>query len=232
MPRSTRPSKKAKFTKSRIAETNFALSGNNPARHIKFSGYGFPDSLTTNLIYSDSIILQPSVGTPCPSYTYRLNSVYDPDLTGIGGQPYWFDQLTAIYGRYMVMGAKIQVTYAYDNETAVGVGPTICGIECGDQSSLSSTNGAVLRMTGNVASDILTTQSEPKTVVGTYSPKQAYGSTLLDGIEAATSANPGRTWNAVVFAAPQGVDLTRPINAFVTIEYRVKFTQQIQNAGS
>ena len=41
---------------------------------------GFPDRLTTNLVYTDSIILDPSAGTPCPNKTYTLNGCFDPDF--------------------------------------------------------------------------------------------------------------------------------------------------------
>jgi hypothetical protein len=50
---------------------------------------------------------------------YRLNSLYDPDITGAGLQPRQFDQLAAIYGKYIVHGAKITVEFS--NPTVDGV---------------------------------------------------------------------------------------------------------------
>jgi hypothetical protein len=38
---------------------------------------------------------------------YRGNSLFDPDLTGSGSQPMYFDQLTAVYGQYCVMGCRV-----------------------------------------------------------------------------------------------------------------------------
>ena len=52
-----------------------------------FKGKGFPDRLTTNVVYSDSFILDPSAGTPTPYKTYLLTSGYDPDNAVGGGQP-------------------------------------------------------------------------------------------------------------------------------------------------
>lgn len=224
--------RRIKKNKRSIKFTDRAKQGNNPANLVTFRGFGFPDTLRTNLIYSDSIVLTPSVGTPTPSYAYRLTSLFDPDLTGIGGQPYWFDQLSAVYGRYQVLGAKITAIFSYSNAIASGIGPTIVGIETGEISSLSSTSAAVLRMSGNVTSNVLTTQSEPKEVVATYSPRQSYGNQLTDALTAGVTGNPSRNWNAVVFASPQGTDVTTPINCMVTIEYFAEFTQQSQNAGS
>lgn len=36
-------------------------------------------------------------------YVYNINSVYDPDRTGIGHQPYGFDNLANLYNRYRVI---------------------------------------------------------------------------------------------------------------------------------
>jgi len=38
-----------------------------------------------------------------------LNSVFDPDFTGVGGQPEGFDQLKALYSRYRVMALGVDV---------------------------------------------------------------------------------------------------------------------------
>lgn len=42
-------------------------------------------------------------------YSYRGNSLFDPDFTGTGHQPYGFDQLSALYHSYRVYGSKIRV---------------------------------------------------------------------------------------------------------------------------
>jgi len=210
----------------------FAIQGANPGRTLVHRGIGFPDNFKTSLVYADSIVLTPSGGTPSPTKGYRLASLYDPDLSLGGGQPYWFDQLMAVYARFKVLGAKMTCIFSYTNVIAADVGPAIVGIECGEISSLSATNAAILRMTSNVSSDVLTTQSEPKTIVATYSPAQAYGELLTDALTGSASADPSRGWQAMVFASPQGVNVTQPINVLVTIEYFAEFTQLIPNGGS
>lgn len=219
-------------TRIQSSTAKFAIQGANPGRTLVHRGIGFPDNFKTNLVYADSIVLTPSVGTPTPSKGYRLTSLYDPDIALGGGQPYWFDQLMAVYSRFKVLGAKMTCIFSYTNVIVADVGPTIVGIECGDISSLSTTSPSVLRMTSNVSSDVLTTQSEPKTVVATYAPGQAFGDLLTDALTGTASADPGRNWNGIIFAAPQGVNVTQPINVLVTIEYFAEFTQMILNSGS
>lgn len=54
--------------------------------------------------YCDDIILSTgAAGVMCTDYQYRLNSLFDPNLTAAGHQPLGFDQMCpALYGRYKV----------------------------------------------------------------------------------------------------------------------------------
>lgn len=51
------------------------------------------------------------------TYSYRLNSLYDPNYTGTGHQPYQFDQLTPIYNNYIVYRTGFKVTFRADFTT-------------------------------------------------------------------------------------------------------------------
>lgn len=52
--------------------------------------------------------------------TYRLNSLFDPDLTGGGTQPYGFDTLATIYKQYKVKRVRIHMEVAAIDPTYVG----------------------------------------------------------------------------------------------------------------
>jgi hypothetical protein len=71
---------------------------------------GFPDRLGVKLKYSQTVTF---TGSAAPtSQAFAVNSLFDPDLTGTGHQPSYFDTLAAIYGRYFVKGAtaELQIT--------------------------------------------------------------------------------------------------------------------------
>jgi len=75
------------------------------------SQIGFPDSLTNvRLKYSDRYPF--SLSAAPAAQVFRANSAFDPDLTGVGHQPDFFDQLAAIYQQYCVTGclAKLAVS--------------------------------------------------------------------------------------------------------------------------
>jgi len=49
---------------------------------------------------------------------FSLNSLYDPDITGVGHQPYGFDQMAALYSNYIVESASIQARFVTPGGTA------------------------------------------------------------------------------------------------------------------
>lgn len=82
------------------------------------SGLAFPDRLSTVLTYADNA---QTAGVPTYATRYwALNSVYDPDATGAGHQPRFFDQYAAIYARYLV--TKVEVNIAVRQRVSHGIG--------------------------------------------------------------------------------------------------------------
>lgn len=71
-------------------------------------GSGMPDSIAMKMKYST--ILTPTTTTTAQTHFYSLNNLFDPDVTGVGHQPYYFDEVSAIYARYYVMGCSVKVT--------------------------------------------------------------------------------------------------------------------------
>lgn len=86
------------------------------------SRLGFPDCLRTTLTYSDVIAINPA--SAVGQYTFRGNSVFDPDYTSAGHQPYYRDQLAAPYARYRVYSSKIHVS-AVNEQVATALQVTI-----------------------------------------------------------------------------------------------------------
>lgn len=223
-------SKYGRRSVSRVSRTYSpykSIRGTNPENHVSFRGKGFPDKLTTNLVYSDSFILDPSAGTICPFKTYLMTSCFDPDFALGGGQPTYFDQLAIIYSRYKVNGAKISAHFSRSTTTASSIGPYICGIQMSDASGIPSTNASALISTPNTGYKVVSQDDGTQVVAQTYSSKNTFPD-FSDSLQARTNANPVINWYAKVFASPQGVDVEAPINVVITIEYNVTFSDVIQ----
>ncbi len=57
------------------------------------------------------------------SYSFRANSLFDPDRTGTGHQPLGFDQLSALYNRYCAYGLSWEINVPCSNDAvSIAVG--------------------------------------------------------------------------------------------------------------
>lgn len=72
------------------------------------------DKLRTSLIYNQNISLDPkpdALGAGGSNqWVFSAIGCYDPDVTGTGHQPLYFDNLSSFYQRYRVMSSMITVT--------------------------------------------------------------------------------------------------------------------------
>jgi len=81
--------------------------------HASLTQNVLPRSLIRVLPYTNTIALTSgnSGATSASTQVFRLNSLFDPDLSGTGHQPYGFDQLSQWYNSYLVTNAKITITF-------------------------------------------------------------------------------------------------------------------------
>lgn len=78
---------------------------------------GLPKSIFAKLRYTD--FRQASVAASgSDTREYRMNSLFDPDLTGVGGQPYYHDQYSAMFQRYRVYGCSVELRVSCSSATA------------------------------------------------------------------------------------------------------------------
>lgn len=76
-----------------------------------------PDTLFCKLRYSDVANMANVSGSG--TLVYSLNSAFDPDVTGVGHQPLGFDEWSAFYSHYEVLGSSIRA----DPQATTGVNP-------------------------------------------------------------------------------------------------------------
>lgn len=55
------------------------------------------------------------------SRLFSMNSMFDPDVSGAGGQPSGFDQMALMYNNYQVYGCSIEATFSNGQSGAVGI---------------------------------------------------------------------------------------------------------------
>jgi len=212
----TEAKKKSKYTKQ------FTLSK---------SDYGFPDKFRTKLRYCDTIAW---VGGAQASNTFRLNSIYDPDLSGTGHQPMYHDTLALVYGKYRVLGAKIKVVFAMRSPPSLALAeysPTVVGIVTSANSSFLSIGSNQLMEQNNNNTQILSDKSSGASVVTCYQsyvPNRDIGNGTIDDTSAASFGNnPAQVFHAHIFKRDEGSQATS-VTAFVTIEFDVEVFQRLE----
>jgi len=85
----------------------------------------FPLVMFKRLTYTTELTMTQATGGIPIYHLFRANSLYDPDQTGSGSQPRYFDQLCgnnstgAIYNQYRVLGCKITAKVFPTSSTAL-----------------------------------------------------------------------------------------------------------------
>lgn len=199
---STKKTKKRKRTKTRRMKI-YETKGRRRGPHIYRTLGGFPDSVQVKLRYVSFIRLNASPATP-DQHLFRCLSVFDPDLTGVGHQPMYFDQWSGIYTKYTVKGAKCKMSwmpgsgnlgnstaglwgiYVSTNTTGINVFTDTTGI-------LEANNSSNMRIAGILNSG-LTNPSKQATVSKYFSTRKFFG---------ITDPNDGNAYSAETGTNPQ-----------------------------
>jgi len=91
------------------------------------TGNAFGRSKVCKMVYFENTTLTSTAGTP-QGYLWSHNSIYDADVTGVGHQPYFYDQLDQLYKAYVVTGCKIELEGAASSNVSVTIRPTTSAV--------------------------------------------------------------------------------------------------------
>ncbi len=70
----------------------------------------FPPMFRGKMFYENQIVVLPVAATMAYN-TYRANSVFDPDLSGVGTTVAGYTQAAAVYGRYRVLAVRAIISF-------------------------------------------------------------------------------------------------------------------------
>lgn len=179
--------------------------------------------------YVEAQTLDPGVGSMAV-LNYSANDAQDP-YQGVGGhQPLGWDQWSAFYNHYVVVGARIKVQFS--NESwSTGNSQVMCGINLSDDLTISSSPTALAEQ--NLTKyKLLRVGSNQNQVVAykNYSARKFFNITDIkdnfDRLGALVSTGPTEKAYFNVFAGSIiGSDDAPQINILVTIDYIVDFSE-------
>lgn len=112
----------------------------------RLQGGPFPPIKKCQVVYAN--VVYANITTGNGRYVFSVNGLFDPDFTGTGTQPLYFDQLMAIYNHYTVTSSSIEIDFVNDNTNRSLIGT--CYVD--DDTTVASNFAAMQRPGAKVVS--------------------------------------------------------------------------------
>jgi len=209
--------KRARTTTKLAKKTNRNKTGNDfqsVSRTFNLGPLGFPKMLKAVHRYRENIRLTTPVSTTYIIHSFSCNGMYDPNISGVGHQPLYFDQLAAVYNHYTVIGSKITITM-------VTPGPTDGGARCYLNVNDDSTLSGYVKEYSSTEMTAVNANSTPTTLSNSWSAVKSFGPNPLanDNLQGTTTTNPPEIQNYALY-----IEFGTSITGFnmdiqVTIDY-------------
>lgn len=198
-----------------------------PSYVYRFKGLGFPDRFRTFLEYTQLQLALISSATS-GNYTFSGNSVFDPDTSGTGHQPLYFDQMVAIYNRYRVFASKLKFELlSATSSAAISITPTT---DSARPTSIDIAWETPYTMEIPISSSVF------RTVRHALMETQklwGMGSVTQDDVFSAVfSANPLRQWYWKIWAVSSDGSTSMTLRCNISVTYDVEFSERISPGQS
>lgn len=153
------------------------------------SGLGFPKRMVMTHRYSQAGSI--TSNTALGRYAFHVNSMFDPDHSGVGHQPLYFDQMAALYNLYTVIGAKC--VFKIFPLTSVANTVLMAGYINDNTSAAAATNWNTIAEQSQAKRTIMIPLTgKPATITLKWSGRKAWGKGFLQNpnLSADTSNDP------------------------------------------
>jgi len=207
----TGEAKRGRFVKFQASRFGGATKFKNSAN----IGVGFPRKMTQSHRYSDLVNLSGASGAAA-NFVFCANGMYDPNITGTGHQPLYFDQMSAIYNHYTVIGSKITITAVPFTATSESWCLSLAQNDDGSVTTTSPTGQSEL---ANSSFKIVPANSNSQecTLVNKWSAKGTFGGSVLgnDNLQGSSGANPTEVTNWII--ALRATDSTSTVSVYIKV---------------
>lgn len=202
--------KRGRFT---AGSPGFSLPRNN----INM-GLGFPMKMNIRHKYRETVPITCTAGA-MGSYFFSCNSLYDPNKTGTGHQPMYYDQVAAVYSYYVVTGSKISVRVTHDSGSNSAV--TIALTKNEDAAISPSNIDGVIEQSWAKSVTLGESSTDVAQLSSSFSMKQRQGASGIanDLFRADINNNPVDQTFYQISCQPTDRASTLLVNVEVTIEY-------------
>lgn len=119
-------SKKSKTQKTRKGKKKAYSSRVKKSLYDNMNIPGITNGKVVKMDYVSAGISLSSTSGSQQIYTHSCNNIFDPNLSGVGHQPYGHDQYATYYNQYQVLGAKITTTCRWSSPPTSSDVPHVC----------------------------------------------------------------------------------------------------------
>lgn len=119
MPRFQRRNPKAVRARRRRNPMKSKRRGYKTSSIVKRTLNPFPQRMIVSHKYAEGVTLTITTGTQAAGYNWNLNSIYDPNRSGTGHQPYGRDQYAGIYQKYRVIACHYNMSVVGGNDVCL-----------------------------------------------------------------------------------------------------------------
>ncbi len=202
-------------------------------------GHFVAPSMMVKLKYVEQISIDPQTAGQPGNYYFRMNSLFDPNYSNVGHQPYGYDQIVNLgYQKYIVLGAKINIKSIMPNDGQV-VSTKYNQLIVA--STIKTSPSTVLLSTQNILENgesryHTTNQTYMKSHTNYFSAKKFFGVTDVkdnEDLGGAVNGNPQDVAYCRISAMPvdNNIDAFR-VSCLITIEYLAYFHDRAVIPGS
>jgi hypothetical protein len=191
----------------------------------------YPPSKRTILTYPSKLVLTESAANTGATYFYRINSVYDPDFTGVGGNALGFTYWNQLYSNYKVRRVVARLSANLSGASSAGLAE-VCLVPVANNATLPS-NSSTWSLRPGVRSQYLTLAGrQPSSITATWDIPTVLGVTKAQydddmDFTGTTSSNPARQAFFAVTLNVCGSATAGSIAYFLYITYEVEWFNPI-----
>lgn len=85
---------------------------------------GAPDRLIVKMPYFERFNLS-NAASAGANYFFNMNSIWDPNRSGVGHNPATYSQWSAFYNRYRVIGVKVRANFYINGQSSLAAGAKV-----------------------------------------------------------------------------------------------------------
>ena len=159
-------------------------------------------------------------------YIFSANGMYDPNISGTGHSPLFYDQMTAMYNHYTVLSSKVSVEIVYNGILAAA-------LYCDDDTSTQSSVNTAAEMPDAVSTLNNGAVNKFPILYQSFNAANTYGPNpqAQDSLQGTITANPSeQLYYVLVLYDSTGPNTT--VQTFWKVEYNVVWDEVVTVAQS